>query len=186
MLTITIDAPEVWDEAKEVFVPGGKEQTLRLEHSLVSISKWEMKYHKSFVKHSNKLSMEESIDYIRFMTLDKNVDPNVYNLISPKQYNKIWDYINDPMSATYIFEDKKGKGRGGSGDTVTSELVYYWMIKFGIPFECQKWHFNRLLTLIKVCEKKESKGGKKMSRAEIIARNKRLNAERRKQMHSKG
>ena len=180
MLQITIPSTELWDERKEEFVYT-KEKTLQLEHSLVSLSKWESKWNKAFLSSKEKTT-EEIVDYIRCMTITQNVDPDVYNHLTNNIIQQIYDYINAPMTAT-VFSDN-GKRSGGSRETVTSELIYYWMISLNIPFECQKWHLNRLLTLIRVCEIKNTPP-KKMGRGEIMSRNAALNAARRKQHNTK-
>lgn len=180
MLEITVPATEMFDEAKQEFV-NYKEQTLQLEHSLVSLSKWESKWHKAFLSKREKTA-EETIDYVRCMTITKNVDPSVYSRLTRENVDQINKYIEDPMTAVYFPEDKSS---GTSGDTVTSELIYYWMISLNIPQEYQKWHLNRLMALIKVCNIKNSPG-KKMSKADIMRRNASLNAARRAKMHSNG
>ena len=180
MLEITIPGAECWDESREMFV-ATKEQTIRLEHSLVSISKWETKWHKAFYSSKEKTA-EEKIDYIRCMTLTKNVDPYIYNCLSEENIQKINSYIEDPMTATKFYYEKQG---GLSRDTITSELIYYWMISLNIPVEFEKWHINRLLTLIKVFNTK-NQPDKKMSTKEIIDRNRTLNKARREQLKSKG
>lgn len=180
MLQITIPSTELWDEQKEEFVYT-KEKTLQLEHSLVSISKWESKWNKSFLSSKEKTT-EEIIDYIRCMTITQNVDPEIYTRLSNRTIQQIYDYINAPMTAT-VFSDTGRKG--GNRDVITSELIYYWMIALNIPFECQKWHLNRLLTLIRVCEIKNAPP-KKMSKRETMSRNAALNAARRKKYNTKG
>ena len=130
----------------------------------------------------NEKTKEEEIDYVRFMTLDKNVDPNVYIVIPNDIREKIKEYIDDKMTATRFSNDKNGKG---SSEQVTSEVIYYWMITQNIPFECEKWHLNRLLTLIKVCDVK-NKPPKKMGNKEIMRCNSSLNNARRKQLNTKG
>ena len=180
MLQITIPSTELWDEHKEEFVYV-KEKTLQLEHSLVSLSKWESKWNKSFLSSSDKTN-EEIIDYIRCMTITQNVDPEVYTRLKNNVIKQIYDYINAPMTATVISDTKRG---GSSREVITSELIYYWMIALNIPFECQKWHLNRLLTLIRVCEIKNTPP-KSMNRREIMNRNAALNAARRKQFNTKG
>ena len=182
MLAITVPAIEMFNEETQEFFTL-KEQPLQLEHSLVSLSKWESKWHKPFLSKENK-TLEETIDYIRCMTITQNVSPDVYNRLisSPDIIKKINDYIDAPMTATTFNEDiQKGRGK----ETVTSELIYYWMIALNIPMECQKWHLNRLLTLVRVCNVKNSPP-KKMSRGDITRRNAALNASRRKQFNSKG
>ena len=180
MLQITIPATEQWDEKNQVFVKTD-EQVLRLEHSLVSLHKWESKWHKSFLFTKEK-TYEETLDYIKCMTLTQNVNPDVYYCLTNENITQINEYIADPMTATYIYEDEK---KGINRDKVTAELIYYWMISLGIPFECQKWHLNQLLALIKVCNVKNSPK-KKMSNRDILSRNKALNEARRKSMHTRG
>lgn len=180
MLQITIPQTELWDESKQEFV-SLKEQTLQLEHSLVSLSKWESKWNKSFLSSREK-TYEETIDYIKCMTLTPNVKPEVYRGLTKSNVEQINKYIEAPMTATSFVEDKRGTG---SRETITSELIYYWMIALNIPFECQKWHLNRLLTLIRVCEIK-SQPPKKMSKREIMNRNSSLNSARKKQLNTRG
>lgn len=180
MLRITIPAVEQWDEIKQEFV-FIKEQTLSLEHSLVSLSKWESKWCKAFLTKDEK-SSEETLDYIKFMTLTQNVDSEVYNYLTNGNISEINEYIEAPMTATYFSDEKTSKT---SREQVTAELIYYWMIALNIPFECQKWHLNRLLTLIKVCNIK-NQPPKKRSKKDIMSRNAALNAARRKQLNTKG
>ena len=180
MLQITIPGIELWDESREIFTQT-KEQTLQLEHSLVSLSKWESKWGKAFLSKQEK-TYEETIDYVKCMTITQNVDPNVYNHLSKSIIDKITEYIEAPMTATYF---SKEQSSGNSREQVTSELIYYWMIALNIPFECQKWHLNRLLTLIRVCNIK-NQPPKKMSKRAIMSRNAALNAARRKQLNTKG
>lgn len=183
MLTITIPAVELWDEAKQEFVGLQKEQTIQLEHSLISISKWESKWCKAFLTNKQK-TREEMLDYVRCMTITPNVDPDIYKYLSNENILEINKYIEAPMTATCISEDKASKG--GSREVVTSELIYYWMIALQIPLdECQKWHLNRLLTLIKVCNVK-NQPPKKTSKKDLLNRNAALNAARRKQFNTTG
>jgi hypothetical protein len=171
---------EGWDEAKQEFVEA-ETVTLELEHSLVSLSKWESKWCKAFLSKQDKTS-EETIDYIKCMTITENVDPSVYHCLTPANMKQINTYIEAPMTATCFSEQKT---KGGSREVVTSELIYYWMIALQIPFECQYWHLNRLLTLIKVCNIK-NQPPKKMSKRDIMSRNASLNAARRQQLNSRG
>lgn len=180
MLQIVIPAIELWDEETQEFIQV-KEQTLQLEHSLVSLSKWESKWNKAFLGKQPK-SVEETLDYIKCMTLTKNVDPNIYKWISNENIQKINKYIEAPMTATTFMEDPSNKR---NNEIVTSELIYYWMVTLNIPFECQKWHLNRLLTLIRVCNVKNTPP-KKRSRREIMSRNAALNAARKKKLNTKG
>lgn len=180
MLQITIPATEMYDERTEEYITT-REQTLQLEHSLVSISKWESHWCKPFLTPTEK-SAEETIDYIKCMTLTQNVKPEVYSCLTRNHFMQINKYIEAPMTATTFSEDNRGKK---SGEFVTSELIYYWMIALNIPMKCEKWHLNRLLTLIRVCNVK-NQPPKKMSRNEIMSRNAALNAARRKRLNSKG
>ena len=180
MLQLTIPATELWDEEKQEFIQT-KEQTLQLEHSLVSLSKWESKWNKAFLGRQPK-TVEETLDYIRCMTLTKNVDSEIYKSITNDNIQMINKYIELPMTATTFLEEKN---HGRSSDTVTSELIYYWMISLNIPFECQKWHLNRLLTLIRVCNVKNTPP-KKRSKRELMSRNAALNAARRKKFNTTG
>lgn len=180
MLRITVPAAEFFDEVREEFVYA-KEVTLQLEHSLVSLSKWESKWNKAFLGKQEKTD-EEILDYVRCMTLTQNVDPEVYTRLSAQNYAAINAYIEAPMTATYFSEDKQSKG---NREVVTSELIYYWMISYNIPVEFQKWHLNRLLTLIRVCNIKNSPP-KKRSKRDLMRRNAALNAARRNRLGSKG
>ena len=182
MLQITIPACEQWDEVNNLFITT-KEQTLALEHSLVSLSKWESKWHKPFLNKDTE-TFEETIDYIRCMTITQNVDPNVYNCLTNENINAVEKYIQDPMTAAW-FNDQEQKKSGGRQSAVTSEIIYYWMISLNIPMECQKWHLNRLLTLIRVCEEK-NKPPKKMSKNAIMKQNAALNAARKKKLNTRG
>ncbi len=180
MLTITIPPVDLYDEEKQVFFEF-KGQTLVLEHSLVSLSKWESKWCKPFLSKEEK-TLEETLDYIKCMTITQNVDSNVYNFLDRSNINAINNYIDAPMTATTFYNAKQETGKK---ETVTSELIYYWMISLNIPMECQKWHLNKLLTLIRVCDLKNNPP-KKMGRRETINHYAALNAARRKQMNSKG
>lgn len=180
MLTITILGKEYYDEANEEFVYP-YQQTLELNHSLVSLSKWESKWCKPFLSSKEK-TYEETLDYIKCMVNTPNVDPDIFNYLSQKNVDDINNYIYAPMTATTVNDDKKGKK---NSEILTSELIYYWMIALQIPFECQHWHLNRLLTLIRVCNAK-NEPPKKMSKRETINRYAALNEARRKQLNSKG
>jgi hypothetical protein len=154
---------------------------LQLEHSLVSLSKWESKWCKPFFSKKPK-THEETIDYIKCMTLTQNVKPEVYNFLTDENIDQINDYIEAPMTATRV-SDRGHKG--SSGEQVTNELIYYWMFTLGIPKECEKWHINRLLTQIKVFNVK-NQPPKKRSTREIMSRNAALNAQRRQRLNTKG
>lgn len=180
MLQIKVPSVESWDEEKEMFVDGGHEQILQLEHSLVSISKWESKWKKPFLGKEEK-TIEQTLDYIKCMTITQNINDDVYSRLTQANINEINDYITDPMTATTFNDIKSGISR----ETITSELVYYWMISFNIPMECQKWHINRLITLIRICNIKNTPP-KKMNKREIASKYASLNAARRQQFNSRG
>ena len=170
---------EGWDEKKREFVEP-KVQVLKLEHSLVSLSKWESKWRKPFLSKQEK-TLEETIDYVKCMTLTQNVDPEIYNYLTRENVKQINDYIEAPMTATTFSKDNSSKI---NREVVTSELIYYWMIALNIPFECQKWHINRLLTLIRVCNVKNNPS--KKSRHDTVRDYAALNAARKKKLNTKG
>ena len=179
MLKIVIPGIELYDEEKEEFITT-KSQTLHLEHSLVSLAKWESKWNKPFLTKDNK-TYEETIDYIRCMTITQNISEDTYRLLTSENIQQVNDYIELPMTATTFSNQKKPPSK----DVVTAEIIYYWMISLNIPFECQKWHLNRLLTLINVCNIK-NQPSKKMSKRDILNRNKTLNKARREALNTKG
>lgn len=178
MLKIKIPGCETYNESTNEFVTLPS-VTINLEHSLISISKWETKWCKPFLS-SDKTNLE-TLDYIKCMTVNGSVDDDVYLRLSADNIKEINNYIDAPMTAT-TFNERNAKP---SKEVITSELIYYWIISFNIPIECQKWHINRLLTLIKVCNIKNSPP-EKVNRNDIMRRNKQLNAERRKKFGTKG
>ena len=180
MLELFLDSREVYLDDKNLFVTT-KPMTLRLEHSLVSIAKWETKWRKPFLDRSGRKTYEESIDYIRCMTINQNVDPVIYYSLTSDEIKKINDYIDTDFTATTF----KNTFNAPSNEIITSELIYYQLVAFRIPFECQKWNFSRLLALLQICRIK-SEPGKKMSKQAIMNQNRALNAARRKKLHSKG
>lgn len=180
MLRITIPATELWDEKREEFITVAKEQTLQLEHSLVSISKWESNWCKPFMSKEAK-TLEETIDYIKCMTITQNVSDETYDRLTNSNIDKVSKYISAPMTATTFHNSNQGTSR----EIITSELIYYWMISLNIPMECQKWHLNRLLTLIRVCNVKNTPP-KKVGKKEVMNKYAALNASRRRQFNTKG
>jgi hypothetical protein len=180
MLIITTSGKEYFDEStfKFVDVPG---RQIELEHSLISLSKWEAKWCKPFLTKEKKTN-EQIRDYVKCMIVSRNVPEKIEDIITDDQLTTINEYIDAPMTATTF---GKTQQTGRQREVITSELIYYWMIALNIPFECQKWHLNRLLTLIRVCSIKNSPQ-KKMSRNEILAQNRALNAARRNQLQTKG
>ena len=180
MLQLDIElVPEMWDEKKEEFIPPVTFE-LRLEHSLISLHKWESKWHKPFLSKQDKTD-EELIDYIKCMVLTPNVKPEVYDHLTQDNVEEIYKYINDPMTATVFSEDKSKPNR----EIITAELIYYWMTAAQIPFECRKWHLNQLLTFIRVCNVKNNPG-KKSSKRETMEYYAKLNEARKKKFNTRG
>lgn len=180
---ITPDIQEQYDEKNNEFFTI-RSQTFNLEHSLISISKWESKWEKPFLDDSYEKTTDEILDYIRCMIVPtKGLDMRAINYLSEKNVEDISNYINAKMTATWFSKQKTSKS--GAGEKVTSELIYYWMTAFNIPFECEKWHINRLLTLIRICELK-NQPSKKMDKKAIYDQNRALNAARRARSRSKG
>lgn len=189
MIKIIIPASpsiEMWDPVKEEFfyTEPIDETVFHIEHSLVSISKWESKWKKAFLKKNEK-TVEEILDYIRCMTIEDGIPDSVYRYLPDKELLRIKDYIDDPMTATVINSNKLTEDHRPKKDVVTSELIYYWMIANEIPFECENWHLNRLLTLIQVCSSKNAPS-KKLDRGKLMKRNASLNAARKAQYGSHG
>ena len=184
MLKVIIPETEGFDENTQEFkvLPS---ETFQIEHSLVSISKWESKWKKSFLASCDKLTQAELNDYIICMTITQNVKNSTYQRLSSARLEEIKKYINDPQSATWFANQKKNLP--GNRDVITSEIIYYWMFSYNIPKECEKWHINRLLTLIQVFgEKNKDPKKNKMSQRDLIARNTALNARRRAALNTKG
>lgn len=188
MLKIKIpDQPkeQLWDETNERFIyrDGIKGCELTLEHSLLSVAKWEAIWCKPFLSTKDK-TIEETLSYVECMTvMPSTVQPEIYKRIPQSDLDRIYEYINSPSTATTF----GGPKNGGRNEIITSELIYYSMTALNIPFECQKWHLNRLLTLIRVCEiKNNPEGQKKMSASELRRQYDRLNDIRRAKMNSKG
>lgn len=183
MLQIVIPETEMWDEYKQEFVTA-KAYTLQLEHSLVSLSKWESKWCKPFISKDG-LTVEETVDYIRCMTITQNVPAEAYMRITDDHIAMVNDYINAPMTATWFSENNK-KANKKSGEQITSELIYYWMIALNVPMKCEKWHLNRLLTLIRVCEAKSDPDKNKKSKKNIMSEYTALNRANRQKFNSRG
>ena len=188
-LPITVQPKELFDEENNRFI-NVKETNLVLEHSLISISKWESKFKKPFLVEGSMNNVEEVLYYVKCMTITpQNVDDVVYTCLSEDDIKKIVEYINDPMTATWFSEDKKPNSKSRKKEVLTSEVIYWQMIALQIPQAYEKWHLNRLLTLIRVCAAKneEQYGDKpKMSKSDLLKRNAALNAQRRAKLHSKG
>lgn len=182
MLKLIVFGREFWDEKKEEFIPT-KDQILSLEHSLISISKWETKWHKPFISE-NKKTNEELIDYIRCMTITQNVDSFTYKRLTKENMDQIEKYIDDPATATWFNDSREGQ-KSSKKERITSELIYYWMIASEIPFECETWNLNRLMVLIRICSIK-NKPPKKQGKKEIMKNNTSLNAARRNKIGTSG
>lgn len=195
MLEIVISPKEFYNEETNKFTYYPQTPvTLTLEHSLLSITKWEAKWHKPFLNSNGKLNEVEILDYIHFMCVKpspENVDKRIILALDEENVSAVKEYIENPMTATFFSEKSNKKVHGKGADrVVTNELIYYWMTAYQIPFSCEKWHINRLLTLIRVCneetEAQNNPDKKKMSQSELYARNKMLNAQRRAKLNSKG
>lgn len=180
MLQLEIPETEVFDEKTNLFIVKKKE-FLQLEHSLVSLSKWESTWCKPFLGKTPKTT-EETIDYIKCMTITQNVKDDVYHNLPKEIFDKIDQYINFPMTATWFNNNSK---EPKSREVITTEVIYYWMIALNIPLECQKWHLNRLFTLIRVCNIK-NQPPKKQGRREMLDNRAALNQARKAQYQTKG
>ena len=181
MLALELPKKEFFDEETQNFITY-ESLTLELEHSLVSLSKWESKFEKPFLDSRHKTD-EESFYYIYCMILTQNVSENVLSRLTPQQIQQINTYVDSKMTATTFQEEKHSSKK--NQEIITAELVYYWMVTLNIPMECQYWHLNRLFTLIKVFSVKNSKP-KKMSKSEMLARNRSLNAKRKAELGTSG
>lgn len=197
MLKIVIKSKEHYDEERNLFFTFPQKDTqITLEHSLLSISKWEEKWHRPFL-NDEQLTEEQTLDYIRCMCINPssdNIDMMLLLNLSTENVKAINDYISNEMTATFFRDDKIKKKT--SKRIVTNELIYYWMTAYQIPFSCEKWHINKLLTLIKVCNAEaeaanesskvnSKKGPSKLNKSQIASRDA-LNAKRRAALHSRG
>lgn len=171
MLTISLSASDDSDEVVE----------LNFEHSLISLSKWEQNYKKPFFGKETK-TPEEAAYYFKCMLLNENAPVGILNKLKEADIIAISEYINDKQTATWFREDPKQKP---TTEVVTSELIYYWLVQFQIPFEVQYWHLNRLMTLVKIAGIRQTKP-KPMSKAQQKEEYARLNAERRARLGSSG
>lgn len=184
MLTVTIPDYNGFDEETQEFVTI-KGATLQLEHSLISLKKWEQKWHIAFLDKKTQKTNEQMLDYIRCMTINPNINDDVYKIIPTTVATEIIKYIEDPMTATWFSDNKTIGAQSNKGEVVTAEIIYYWMIALNIPVEFQKWHLNSLLTLIRVVNIK-NQPNKKMGDKEWASQRAALNAKRRARSHSKG
>lgn len=180
MLRITVLGDEFYDEVEETFSTIG-DIVLDLEHSLISLSKWESEFQKPFLAPGEKTT-KEVLDYVKAMILTPDIPPNIVSRFSQDNISQIHEYIDSKQSATTFGQMPKHTGRN---EIITSELIYYWMVGFNIPFECETWHLNRLFSLIRICNIKSAKP-KKMSHRELAARNREINAQRRAHLGTTG
>ena len=180
MLKLLVIGTEYFDEETETFESVGDFE-LELEHSLLSLSKWEAKFQKPFLNNNSKTSAE-ILFYVEAMILTPDYPDDVITRFDQKNLDKIHEYIESKESATTFGTMPERRGRG---EIITAELIYYWMVAFNIPFECEHWHLNRLFALIRICNIKNAKP-QKMPRHEIAARNRELNAKRRAELNTNG
>jgi len=180
VLVLNVPATEMFDDSKNEFVSGDAIK-LRLEHSLVSVSKWESEYERAFLDNQAKTT-EETLSYIRMMCLDDETPPEVFHRLPGECLDAVNKYINATMTATTFKELPSARG---PREIITAEIIYYWMITHNIPFECQHWHLNRLLTLVKVCNRKNAPQ-QKMSKKDMLAQRRDLNAQRRAKLGTRG
>lgn len=186
MLSITIPKITVFDNKKQIFYYVEKDTTIQLEHSLISLQKWEARWHKAFLKKGQKTT-EEVLDYIRCMCVTPNVKDDVFYCIPPQEMERIYEYLKDPMSATYIQKNNTSQvSIGHSRDVVTAEVIYYWMITLGIPTEYRKWHLNQLLTLIEVINLKNAPRKKKQNRQALLKEFQSINEQNKKLYNTSG
>lgn len=195
MLKLTVAGEQSWNPRTEEF-EYTKPVELRLEHSLLSLAKWESKWHVPFLTSSGNMTREQQLDYIRCMTVTQGTDPAVYRKLTREQLTAINEYMDDPMTATWFAGEPKPnepkdkrtarpKRRPPRGGTTTAEVLYAKMFALGIPKECEKWHLNRLLTLIRVGQEMNAPQ-KKMSPGERMSQQRALNAQRKAKMHTRG
>jgi hypothetical protein len=179
MLRITVTMSESFDEEKQEFL--SETFDLELEHSLVSVSKWESIWEKPFLVQEDK-TPEEVFSYIECMILNPDPPPEIVYKLSERDLKVVHDHIASKATATW-FNEQKVAGR--SSETFTSELIYFWMSSFAIPFEAENWHLSRLLTLIRIHNVKNQKP-KKMNRNEMAAQRRAENERRKKALGTTG
>ena len=182
MLQLQVVMTESYDEETSTFIE--ETRLLKLEHSLVSLSKWESKYEKPFLAQDNK-SDEEVLDYIRMMDLETETPPEVFDKLTNEHYLEINKHINSKSTATWFTKTEKRKG---ARQVVTSELIYYWMTSYEIPWDAETWHLNRLFTLIEVFNEERGSQDKKPKQGEqsLAAQRRALNEQRKRELNTSG
>lgn len=180
MLQLEIPEREFFDEDSSTFIVY-KKDSIQLEHSLISLSKWESKWCKPFFGPDEK-TLEETVDYIKCMTITQNVRPETYDNLPTSIINQVDAYIKLPMTATWITEPQNSPK---SKEIITAEIIYHWMIALNIPIEFQKWHLNRLFMLIRVCNIK-NQPPKKQNKRDMLNKRNAINQARRANQNSKG
>lgn len=190
-IVIEIEGRPLFDQRTQTFLPRAKSRRIRLEHSLISISKWEEETkRKYFSKLEGPKTAEDMLFYIKCMSLDGPIEDNLLRCISQQQLNKVTAYVNASRTATTIIDH----GDKNSGEVLTSEIIYYYMAAFRLPSYTEKWHLSRLLTLIRVASDKQSQGSKdkRGSKPNKVNYNDKfnsyasINARNRAILHSKG
>ena len=183
MLELYIEGCELYNDATNEFIYV-QPTKLQLEHSLISIRKWEAKTHKPFLKDENKTT-DEIREYIKCMTINPVKNPDIYKYLSVSDIQKVITYIQDPMTATWFSDNAKHLGKKiGFGEIVTAEIIYYWMCTMNIPLECEKWHLNQLLTLVRVISEKNK--DPKVDKKQAARNRAMLNAQRKAKYHTRG
>lgn len=187
MIEITIPKGQIVDDETGNVYRAEKDWTLVLEHSLISVQKWEAKWHVAFLNRGTR-TFEQTIDYLRCMTLTPNVPEEIYYCIPEKEMKKVLDYVDDPMTATRVNDDsesQRGFGRKIGREVVTAEVIYYWMISLNIPAEYKKWHLNQLLTLIRVINAK-NQPKKKRRMKDVLEEYRAINEANKARFHTEG
>lgn len=180
MLKIIVPSMDLFNEEDNTFttVP---ETIIELEHSLLAMSKWESKFQVPFLGSSPKTN-QEMLEYVRLMIVTPNYPENILSRLTSENYDSIKEYIESSQSATTFSNRSKAKGKP---EIITSELIYYWMVAFTIPFECESWNLNRLFALIRICDIKNSKP-KPMTQRELAERNRSINEQRKAKLGTRG
>ena len=189
-IKIFVPKQELWDDTREILIPIKEDITLSLEHSLVSLTKWESKWHKPFLSPEEK-TQEETMDYVRCMILNEDVDDEIIYAFTNANLKQIEEYIATEQTATTF--PKENSSEPQSNELLTSELIYYYLACMQCPFQpTETWHLSRVLTLIRVASFK-NKGEKKLNKTEALQqcesikeRNERIFAEMRRKAQNKG